>query len=147
MVSVLSQPLLSRADTKCFPGVLKNLWKAFHKMFKIWKTVGEIDEVRKMNVSRFETFLFAKLLWIALNWQLMRRLTFYYLRKDGVFISPNKLYKTLKARIGKFRLAILTDLECVIEFMNEIFEISSYYHRSEKKKNSTTWSYDIIRIF
>lgn len=116
-------------------------------MFKIWKTVGEINKVRKMKVERFETYLFAKLLWIALNWQIMRRITFYYFNKKGIFISPNKLYKTLKAKIMKFRTAITEGLENVIEFMNEMFKISPYYHKSEKKKHSITWSYDVLRMF
>ena len=116
-------------------------------MFKIWKTVGEIDKVRKMKVERFETYLFAKLLWIALNWQIMRRITGYYFNKKRIFISPNKLYKTLKAKIMKFRTAINEGLENVIEFMNEIFKISPYYHKSEKKKYSITWSYDVMRMF
>ncbi len=116
-------------------------------MFKIWKTVGEINKVRKMKVERFETYLFAKLLWIALNWQIMRRITAYYFNKKRIFISPNKLYKTLKVKIMKFRTAINEGLENVIEFMNEMFKISPYYHKSEKKKYSITWSYDVMRMF
>ena len=77
----------------------------------------------------------------------MRRITVYYFNKKGIFISPNKLYKTLKARILKFRKSISEGLENVIEFMNEIFKISPYYHKSEKKKHSITWSYDVLRMF
>jgi len=116
-------------------------------MFKIWKTVGEINKVRKMKVERFETYLFAKLLWIALNWQIMRRIIFYNFNSKGIFISPNKLYKTFKAKIMKFRTALSEGLENVIEFINEMFKISPYYHKSEKKKHSVTWSYDIMRMF
>ncbi len=116
-------------------------------MFKIWKTVGEINKLNKMRVERFETFLFAKLLWIAINWQIMRRVVSYFYNQKEIFISPNKLYKTFKARIMKFRKATLEGSENMIEYMNEIFSISPYYHKSEKKKYSITWSYDIYRIF
>lgn len=115
-------------------------------MFKIWKSIGEINKLRKMKVERFETYLFAKLLWIALNWRIMRRITVYYL-KQNIFISSYKLYKTLKARIVKFRIAIFEGLENVIEFINELFKISPYYHKSEKKKHSITWSYDVMNMF
>ena len=116
-------------------------------MFKIWKSVGEINKLRKMKTERFETYLFAKLLWIALNWQIMRRITVYYFNEKDIFISPYKLYKSLKGKIMKFRAAIFEGLENVIEFMNVLFEISSRFHKSEKKKHSVTWSYDVLRMF
>ena len=36
-------------------------------MFKIWKSIGEIDKVKKMKVERFESSLLAKLIWITIN--------------------------------------------------------------------------------
>ncbi len=100
-----------------------------------------------MKLERFETFLFAKLIWIVINWQIMRWIIIYFFNNKNVYISPYKLYKTFKARIMKFRLALLKGLENVIDYIAEIFEISPYYHCSEKKKHSKTWSYDVIKTF
>ncbi len=116
-------------------------------MFKIWKSIGEIHKIKKMKLERFETFLFAKLIWIVINWQIMRWIIIYFFNNKNVYISPYKLYKTFKARIMKFRLALLKGLENVIDYIAEIFEISPYYHCSEKKKHSKTWSYDVIKTF
>ena len=76
----------------------------------------------------------------------MRQIVLYYFEKQ-IYISPNKLFKTFKARILKFRTAILDGLEKMIEFINEIFRITPYYHKSEKKKFSITWSYDVMKMF
>ncbi len=116
-------------------------------MFKIWKSIGEINKVKKMKVERFETFLFAKLIWIVVNWQIMRRILIFFFNEKKVYISPYKLFTTFKARIMKFRITLLQGVENLIEYIEEIFELSPYYHSSEKKKNSVTWSYDVIKTF
>ncbi len=45
-------------------------------MFKIWKSIGEINKVGKMKVERFETSLYGKLIWIALNWHILWHVVF-----------------------------------------------------------------------
>ncbi len=116
-------------------------------MFKIWKSIGEINEVRKMKIERFETFLFAKLLWIVINWQIVGRLTICFLYERCIALSPYKLYKTLKARTMRFRQAILEGQGSVAGFIEGISSLSPYYHRSERKKGSITWSYDVMLMF
>ena len=116
-------------------------------MFKIWKSIGEINKVKKMKVERFETFLFAKLIWIVVNWQIMRQIIIYFFNEKNVYISPYKLYTTFQARRMKFRRALSEGQEDVIKYIEEIFILSPYYHYSEKKKNSLTWSYDVMKTF
>lgn len=116
-------------------------------MFKIWKSIGEIDKVKKMKIERFEACLFAKLIWIALNWQVMRRTVIYFFNEHNIEISPYKLFKTLKDGIYDFRKALLKGLKDVISFIDEIVEISPKNHRSEKKKGTITWSYEVFRLF
>ena len=116
-------------------------------MFKIWKSIGEIDQVKKMKVERFETYLFAKLIWIVVNWQIMRQITISFFNDYDIEISPYKLFKTLKSSTMEFRQALKNGIEKTISFINEIIEISPRNHLSEKKKGSITWSYDIIRMF
>ncbi len=115
-------------------------------MFKIWKSIGEINKVRKMKVERFETLLFAKLIWIVINWQIKRHIVIELFNK-GIYISPFKLYMTFRERRMNFRTVILEGPENLANFITEIFEISPYYHLSEKKKKSETWFYDIIKTF
>jgi len=116
-------------------------------MFKIWKSIGEIDRVKKMKVERFEACLLAKLIWIALNWQIMRRIVGYFFNNKKIEISPYKLFKTLKASLIEFKQAIVSGVDNVISFIDEVMEISPINHLSEKKKNAMTWSYDVLRLF
>lgn len=116
-------------------------------MFKIWKSIGEIDKVKKMKVERFESSLLAKLIWITINWQIMRKIVIYFFNKHKIEISPYKLFKTLKESLFEFREAIRNGLEYVLSFIEEIAVISPHNHKSEKKKNTITWSYEVIRMF
>ena len=116
-------------------------------MFKIWKSIGEIDKVKKMKVERFESFLFAKLIWIVLNWHIMRLVFHYYYQKDGVGISPFKLYATLKTSILKFRSSIKESIDHISSFIMDHINLGLKKLISEKKKNSKTWSSDMYKLF
>ena len=116
-------------------------------MFKIWKSIGEIDKVKKMRVERFEACLFAKLIWIVINWQIIRQIVIYFFNEHKIEISPYKLYKTLKASILEFREAVINGFEHVFTFIKYIVKISPENHKSEKKKYSLTWSYEVMRGF
>ena len=116
-------------------------------MFKIWKSIGEIHEVKKMKVERFESFLFAKLIWIVLNWQIMRLSVNYFYQEKQIEISPYKLFKTLKSDIYDFRRALLNCVTNLTMLIMENIELCPTNHLSEKKKGSKTWSYDIYRMF
>lgn len=116
-------------------------------MFKIWKSIGEIDEVKKMKVKRFEVCLIAKLIWIVINWQIMRRIVIYYFNEYNIALSPYKLFVTFKDALMDFRNALKKGLKYVISLIEEFADMSKYNHISEKKKHSITWSYDVYKCF
>ena len=116
-------------------------------MFKIWKSIGEIDKVKKMKVERFESFLFAKLIWIVLNWHIMKLVFHYYYKKDGMAISPFKLFATLKGSILDFRSSIKKSIDSISSFIMEHIDLGLKHLISEKKKNSKTWSSDMYKLF
>lgn len=116
-------------------------------MFKIWKSIGEIDKVKKMKIERFESFLFAKLIWIVLNWHIMRLIFHYYYQKDDVGISPFKLFATLKESILDFRSSIRKSIDCISSFIMTHIDLGLKKLISEKKKNSKTWSSDMYKLF
>ncbi len=116
-------------------------------MFKIWKSIGEINKVKKMKVERFETCLCAKLIWVVLNWQIMRQIVGCFFKEYDMPISPYKLFKTLKSSILEFRESIINGCKQINNFIKELIKISPHNHISEKKKGSLTWSYEIMRMF
>ncbi len=116
-------------------------------MFKIWKSIGEIDKVKKMKVERFKACLIAKLIWIIINWQITQRIVIYFFVNHNIEISLYKLFKTLKSEHLEFRTALKKGVEHLQLYIKEIIEISPDNHKSEKKKNTITWSYEIIGMF
>jgi len=116
-------------------------------MFKIWKSIGEIDKVKKTKIVRFETFLIIKIIWIMLNWQLMWQIKIYYLNKKNIEISPYKLFLKLKSDIIYFRRKLKQGLRKITKYIMDIIAMSPRNFKSEKKKYSKTWSYDIIKQF
>ncbi len=116
-------------------------------MFKIWKSIGEIDKVKKMKLERFETFLYAKLIWIVINWHIMRQIVGYYFNEEGIKISPYKLYKSLKASILEFRDVIKKGIDQTCRYIENMAKISRYNHISDKKKHTLTWSYEVVNTF
>ena len=116
-------------------------------MFKIWKSIGEIHKVKEMKVERFEAYLFAKLIWIVINWKIMWQVIIYFYKNHKINISPYKLFKTFKNRLLSFRKAIYAGLEHLQEYICSVVQISPRNHKSEKKKKSTNWFYEVIEIF
>ena len=114
-------------------------------MFKIWKSIGKIHKIKEMKVERFEAYLFAKLIWIVINWKIMWQITIFMFNKHKVEISPYKLFKTLKNRLLDFRQALIKGFEYLCSYINSVAQISHRNHRSEKKKHTQTWSYEVIR--
>ncbi|MCK5677263.1 MAG: IS4 family transposase [Flavobacteriaceae bacterium] len=115
-------------------------------MFKIWKSIGEINKVKKMKVERFECCLFAKLIWIVLNWKIMRLAVNYFYQQEQLKISPYKFFKTLKSSILDFRESLSSSIKDIYGFIMENIELCPKYHLSEKKKGSKTWSYEIYEM-
>ncbi len=115
-------------------------------MFKIWKSIGEIDKIKKMKVERFEASLIAKLIWIALNWHIMSHILLSYYCNCDIQLSPYKIFKTLKIYLYDLREAIIVGKQKIVSLIKEIAEISPRNHLSEKKKKAL-WSYEVIKGF
>ncbi len=75
----------------------------------------------------------------------MWQITIVMFNKHKVEISPYKLFKTLKNRLLDFRQALIKGFECLCGYINSVARISPRNHKSEKKKHTQTWSYEVIR--
>jgi len=62
-------------------------------IFKAWKSVGGLHKVKRMDISRFEFYLYAKLIFIVKNWNILSALQNWTLGIKRKYIS---LYKLLK---------------------------------------------------
>jgi hypothetical protein len=63
-------------------------------MFKVWKSQANINKVKAMKLQRFQCHLLAKLLWILINWKMLRIIQDWFARKDKYYkCSIWKFYK------------------------------------------------------
>jgi hypothetical protein len=80
---------------------LKNVWSLYRLrwqielVFKIFKSVAQINKIKKVKRHRFECYLYGKLIWALLGWDVYWKLTSstYALGKT---ISINKMMKSFR---------------------------------------------------
>jgi hypothetical protein len=102
-------------------------------VFKVWKSVGEIHKVKKMKLERLECCLYAKLLWITVNWRVYWELNMFHYHKKGGFLSMRKLFKTLKHNLDGFRAAIIKGTKSLKAFIMKLADMADKY-QCEKRK-------------
>ena len=90
--------------------------------------------------------LYAKLIWIVINWAIFWELTIYIWHKNQTFLSIIKTFKTLKNRLKDFQNAIAKGYWSILKFVKDIIEISPKKHKLEKKKNQLS-SLEILMMF
>lgn len=104
-------------------------------VFKVWKSIGEIHKIKAMKLERFECYLFAKLLWILMNWlivwEINRRLT----QTSDKLLSFYKAYKSLRGKIERFHIAFKSSVNDLAGFIDSQIALSDDFQILSKKKN------------
>jgi len=77
-------------------------------MFKVWKSVMGVNRVRKMKADRVETTLYARLLWIVVNWKLVADTQQALMVRSGKLLSVYKCFRTGRVHAQAVRVAIST---------------------------------------
>lgn len=75
-------------------------------IFKIWKSIGEIHLVKDVKQDRLLTLLYAKLIWLLLNWHIIIEIS-------------NQLFQFSKERLSGFKSSI-TLLNCMDMIRNAL---------------------------
>lgn len=71
-------------------------------LFKIWKSLFEIDKVGKMSIARFECYLYGKLINILLGGYIQKLFNDFLEEKIDFELSEWKAYKILKKKLESF---------------------------------------------
>ncbi|MBU1044268.1 MAG: IS4 family transposase [Candidatus Omnitrophica bacterium] len=104
-------------------------------MFKIWKSLVNIDKIKKVKQKRLEIYLFAKLILIVLSWKIIWRVSSWVYILDNKALSFYKSYKTMMKRIDELRNIFIKDTEKITIFIIKFYEVSKDYHLLEKRKH------------
>lgn len=108
-------------------------------VFKVWKSLCNIDKVKKVKLERLQCYIYAKFIFIVFNWQLIWMMAAYLRKNEHKNIS---LYKAFKFATGK--LLDATRMYCLHLEINHFDYFSRLYKTLkgrcivERKQNRLT---------
>lgn len=108
-------------------------------IFKIWKSICKIDKVKKVKKHRFECYVYAKLIFIVLGWQIVWAIARFMYCQKGKALSFFKAFKTLADQLLEdLRDAFVWAKTSAKMFVFDFYNTSIDYHLLEKKKGRLT---------
>jgi hypothetical protein len=115
-------------------------------VFKAWKSIGEIHKVKRMKIERFECCLYAKLLWITVNWRVFWEMNMFLYRQTGAFLSLYKTFKSFKNNLAGFRAGVLDGRKRLETFLCSLMNLADKYYRCDKRKGKLSYK-DLVAEF
>jgi hypothetical protein len=115
-------------------------------MFKHWKSTCRINNLQPMKYERFVCLLYAKLILIIINLQLIRNFQSYYFQHENKLLSEDKCFKTLTKGFERILQFLKQEsVKSIIE-LNKIAELFSKEHWKEKRKERVNYI-EITNVF
>jgi FOG: Transposase and inactivated derivatives len=114
--------------------------------FKIWKSICGIDKIQPMKYHRFVCTLYAKLILIQINTQLISTVQGRLYRKFNKLLSKIKCFKTLQEHSSKIRKVLLYQPIKIKQLLQDIATMFSRNHWLEKRKERVNYE-EIFELF
>ncbi len=134
---------ITNASEELIP--MENVWPIYRLrwqielMFKIWKSICDIEKVKKVNKERLECHVYSKLIFIVLGWKMIWIVAKNMYRISSKALSFFKAFKTLyKRKIGEFQNVLKSSQDDMIKFILAFFDLSTTNHLLEKRKKEPT---------
>lgn len=102
--------------------------------FKVWKSYYHIHANKKMKLHRFETYLYATLLFILINWEIVTNLLSILQEQTGKMLSVLKCYKALVLSAEKFKEALFNPVEKLKTYLEQLYRLAGKQLLLEKRK-------------
>ena len=107
--------------------------------FKIWKSLCDIEKVKKVKQHRLECYIYAKLILIVLGWRVVYKIAKNLYVLEGKALSFYKSFKTLiNSKIDALREVFACGTRRLDDFLRDFYRISRINHLLEKKKRKPT---------
>ena len=115
-------------------------------MFKNWKSVCAIHKLQPMKYERFTCLLFAKLILIVINLQIIRNLQEYHFKKTKQILSEYKCFKTLQESFSILKSIWKEKRKKSEKNLMKLIRLFSSNHWKENRKERNNLS-EIINLF
>jgi hypothetical protein len=103
-------------------------------VFKVWKSILNIDVVRKMKSNRLKCYLYSKLIWILICHDITAAVEYSSWKANYRLMSYYKCVAILKTRILELKQAIFVSQEKLKAWLVKIMEVLLKYGCKENKK-------------
>lgn len=104
-------------------------------IFKVWKSVYRIDEMRQMNEHRFMCLLYGKLIWILLHHKLFSWIKSYFWNTYHIDISELKGFKILQELKTDLQQAIWNNsFQACLEFLVLLYQLIGNTARKQVRR-------------
>jgi hypothetical protein len=110
--------------THCTADELYQLYKIrwqVELVFKTWKSVLKIDQVRKMKATRLKRYLISKLLWIMLSWEICTLHQPLIWQNHQRLISPYKCFSLLKLQVHKIKGILSSSVQHIQHWRRDLY--------------------------
>lgn len=115
-------------------------------IFKTWKSLIRISDLRKMRCTRLQTTLYMNLLWIIIHWEIIQPCRTYIYKKDGKLLSIFKSVDTMQEYAKIIRQSISQGKKELRKQIEVLFNLLSRNHWLEKRNNRDYFG-DLILLF
>ena len=123
----------------------RNVWDLYRLRwqieltFKIWKSICDIEKVKKVNKHRLECYIYSKLILIILGWKILWETARKLYCRERKALSFYKSFKTLlNVKLSEVRDVFLKGTGRIEVFLAEFYSISRTNHLLEKKRVKPT---------
>lgn len=104
-------------------------------IFKVWKSVFGMNNIRQMKYDRLMCLLGTRLLLILINWEVFMIERAFQFSQTGKLLSIHKGMQTLKDNSAKLRTVLANGCKGLKKWVRWVVEIFGSKHWLEKKKN------------
>jgi hypothetical protein len=106
-------------------------------VFKSWKSVLKIQEVRKMQVARFQCYVYSKLLWIVISWDLCCVASADLYSQKEQLISIYKCFALLKQQAYQFEDLLFKEGSGLYKYLKKLNILLIDFAGKETRNNRT----------
>lgn len=114
-------------------------------LFKAFKSIIGLDKVHKMKPARLKCYLYSKLLWIMLSWDICGCMQISAWNKQGRLLSYYKCFGLLKQQAAVFKDKLLCQTKALRQWLLKVCRDFIDYGLKENRKGRINLS-DLLQL-